>query len=144
MVSKSRYSDRSLCNRFHNRLSIRSTGAICLCVDGVQHFIHFTSTNCVKPLTNNPTIFSLICGSGGAFYVWVHRKYVMFMRSNKKMNTFLQKKYNFFGLFFHSYSYNRIDSYFGYYLQSIFVSWNFSIDCGFAFISSGNWTIHRR
>lgn len=36
--------------------------------------------------------FSIVCGSLGAFYVWVHRQYVMFMRSNKKMNIFLQKK----------------------------------------------------
>lgn len=31
-------------------------------------------------------------GLGGALYVWVHRQYVLFMRSNKKMNKFLQKK----------------------------------------------------
>lgn len=31
-------------------------------------------------------------GLGGAAYVWVHRQYVLFMRSNKKMNKFLQKK----------------------------------------------------
>lgn len=37
--------------------------------------------------------FRFICGCMGAFYVWVHRQYVMFMRSNKKMNLFLQKKY---------------------------------------------------
>lgn len=38
--------------------------------------------------------FSVVAGTTGAFYVWVHRKYVMFMRSNKKMNMFLQKKYD--------------------------------------------------
>ncbi|KAK6641646.1 hypothetical protein RUM44_013361 [Polyplax serrata] len=32
-----------------------------------------------------------VCGLGGAFYVWVHRQYVLFMRKNKKMNQFLQK-----------------------------------------------------
>ncbi|KAL0275800.1 UNVERIFIED_CONTAM: hypothetical protein PYX00_003544 [Menopon gallinae] len=31
------------------------------------------------------------CGLGGAFYVWVHRQYVLFMRKNKKINQFLQK-----------------------------------------------------
>ncbi|EEB12858.1 Chloride channel protein ClC-Ka, putative [Pediculus humanus corporis] len=39
-------------------------------------------------------VFSCIgafCGLGGAFYVWVHRQYVLFMRKNKKMNKFLQK-----------------------------------------------------
>ncbi|KAI8129670.1 Chloride channel protein 2 [Lucilia cuprina] len=35
--------------------------------------------------------FSVVCGLGGAAYVWVHRRYVLFMRSNKKMNKFLQK-----------------------------------------------------
>lgn len=38
-------------------------------------------------------MFRMICGLGGATYVWVHRHYVLFMRSNKKMNKFLQKKY---------------------------------------------------
>lgn len=39
------------------------------------------------------TFFSrLVCGFGGAAYVWVHRRYVLFMRSNKRMNKFLQKK----------------------------------------------------
>jgi chloride channel 2 len=40
-------------------------------------------------------IFALIgaiCGLGGSLYVWVHRKYVLFMRSNKNLNKFLQKK----------------------------------------------------
>ncbi|XP_020278434.1 chloride channel protein 2 isoform X3 [Pseudomyrmex gracilis] len=39
-------------------------------------------------------VFALIgVGSGllGAFYVWLHRQYVIFMRKNKSMNTFLQK-----------------------------------------------------
>ncbi|KAL9890911.1 chloride channel protein 2 isoform 5-T9 [Glossina fuscipes fuscipes] len=36
-------------------------------------------------------LMGLICGIGGAAYVWVHRRYVLFMRSNKKMNKFLQK-----------------------------------------------------
>ncbi|XP_046388318.1 chloride channel protein 2 isoform X3 [Ischnura elegans] len=39
-------------------------------------------------------VFSLIgavCGLGGAFYVWVHRQYVLFMRRSKRMNSFLQK-----------------------------------------------------
>ncbi|XP_043281094.1 chloride channel protein 2 isoform X2 [Venturia canescens] len=38
--------------------------------------------------------FALIgVGSGllGAFYVWLHRQYVIFMRKNKSMNSFLQK-----------------------------------------------------
>jgi len=40
-------------------------------------------------------VFALIgVGSGllGAFYVWLHRQYVIFMRKNKSMNSFLQKK----------------------------------------------------
>ncbi|KAL1501247.1 hypothetical protein ABEB36_006608 [Hypothenemus hampei] len=39
-------------------------------------------------------VFALIgafCGLGGAFYVWVHRQYVMFMRQSKIINSFLQK-----------------------------------------------------
>lgn len=34
---------------------------------------------------------SVVCGLGGALYVWVHRQYVFFMRSNKVLNKFLQK-----------------------------------------------------
>nr|CAI5838828.1 unnamed protein product [Callosobruchus analis] len=40
-------------------------------------------------------VFALIgafCGLGGAFYVWVHRQYVIFMRNSKTLNNFLQKK----------------------------------------------------
>ncbi|XP_058806670.1 chloride channel protein 2 isoform X2 [Phymastichus coffea] len=39
-------------------------------------------------------VFALIgvgSGFGGAFYVWLHRQYVLFMRKNKSMNSFLQK-----------------------------------------------------
>ncbi|XP_008194671.1 chloride channel protein 2 isoform X2 [Tribolium castaneum] len=39
-------------------------------------------------------VFALIgafCGLGGAFYVWMHRQYVMFMRNSKTINSFLQK-----------------------------------------------------
>ncbi|XP_055299959.1 chloride channel protein 2 isoform X4 [Sitodiplosis mosellana] len=36
-------------------------------------------------------LMGFVCGCLAAFYVWVHRQYVMFMRSNKKMNLFLQK-----------------------------------------------------
>ncbi|XP_066251940.1 chloride channel protein 2 isoform X2 [Euwallacea similis] len=39
-------------------------------------------------------VFALIgafCGLGGAFYVWMHRQYVMFMRRSKTINAFLQK-----------------------------------------------------
>ncbi|XP_024946620.1 chloride channel protein 2 isoform X2 [Cephus cinctus] len=39
-------------------------------------------------------IFALIgvgSGLGGAFYVWLHRQYVIFMRKNKSMNSFLRK-----------------------------------------------------
>ncbi|XP_058986537.1 chloride channel protein 2-like isoform X2 [Musca domestica] len=36
-------------------------------------------------------LMGVVCGLGGAAYVWVHRRYVLFMRSNKKMNKFLQK-----------------------------------------------------
>ncbi|BES91555.1 Chloride channel protein [Nesidiocoris tenuis] len=36
-------------------------------------------------------LMGVICGLGGALYVWSHRQYVLFMRRNKKMNAFLQK-----------------------------------------------------
>ncbi|XP_070152551.1 chloride channel protein 2 isoform X1 [Polyergus mexicanus] len=39
-------------------------------------------------------VFALIGGGSGllgAFYVWLHRQYVIFMRKNKSMNSFLQK-----------------------------------------------------
>nr|XP_023018406.1 chloride channel protein 2 [Leptinotarsa decemlineata] len=39
-------------------------------------------------------VFALIgafCGLGGAFYVWVHRQYVIFMRNSKTLNNFLKK-----------------------------------------------------
>ncbi|KAF5285463.1 hypothetical protein FQA39_LY16637 [Lamprigera yunnana] len=36
-------------------------------------------------------LIGVISGLGGAFYVWVHRRYVMFMRKNKTINSFLQK-----------------------------------------------------
>uniref|UniRef100_A0A1B6CT29 Chloride channel protein n=1 Tax=Clastoptera arizonana TaxID=38151 RepID=A0A1B6CT29_9HEMI len=37
------------------------------------------------------SLMGVVCGLGGAGYVWSHRQYVLFMRRNKKMNTFLQK-----------------------------------------------------
>ncbi|XP_073991746.1 chloride channel protein 2 isoform X2 [Rhodnius prolixus] len=37
------------------------------------------------------SLMGLVCGLGGALYVWSHRQYVLFMRRNKKMNAFLQK-----------------------------------------------------
>lgn len=46
----------------------------------------------------------------GAFYVWVHRQYVIFMRSNKKMNMFLQKKYE-------THPFN---------LRTVFINWVFT------------------
>jgi len=33
----------------------------------------------------------IVCGFGGSFWVLAHRRYVLFMRSNKRMNKFLQK-----------------------------------------------------
>ncbi|CAH0549331.1 unnamed protein product [Brassicogethes aeneus] len=36
-------------------------------------------------------LMGAICGLGGAFYVWTHRQYVMFMRRSKMINSFLQK-----------------------------------------------------
>ena len=39
-------------------------------------------------------VFALIgvfCGIGGAMYVFIHRKYVLWMRSNKQLSKFLQK-----------------------------------------------------
>ncbi|XP_071542277.1 chloride channel protein 2-like isoform X11 [Panulirus ornatus] len=47
-------------------------------------------------------VFALIgvmCGFLGAFFVWVHRQYVIFMRRNKKMKTFLQKSRLLYPLF---------------------------------------------
>lgn len=38
------------------------------------------------------SIIGVMCGLGGAGYVWMHRQYVTFMRRNKRMNAFLQKK----------------------------------------------------
>ncbi|CAH1398800.1 unnamed protein product [Nezara viridula] len=37
------------------------------------------------------SLMGVVCGIGGAAYVWSHRQYVLFMRKNKKMNAFLQK-----------------------------------------------------
>ncbi|XP_019766812.2 chloride channel protein 2 isoform X1 [Dendroctonus ponderosae] len=36
-------------------------------------------------------LIGAISGLGGAFYVWVHRQYVLFMRKSKTINSFLQK-----------------------------------------------------
>ncbi|XP_031330673.1 chloride channel protein 2 isoform X3 [Photinus pyralis] len=36
-------------------------------------------------------LIGVVSGIGGAFYVWVHRRYVMFMRKSKIINNFLQK-----------------------------------------------------
>ncbi|KAK3864665.1 hypothetical protein Pcinc_029668 [Petrolisthes cinctipes] len=36
-------------------------------------------------------LIGVLCGFLGAFFVWVHRQYVIFMRRNKKMKAFLQK-----------------------------------------------------
>lgn len=41
--------------------------------------------------TTIENMFRVISGFGGALYVWVHRRYVFFMRSNKVLNKFLQK-----------------------------------------------------
>ena len=37
------------------------------------------------------TLIGVVCGFGGALYVWTHRKYVLWMRGNKKLTAFLQK-----------------------------------------------------
>jgi chloride channel 2 len=37
-------------------------------------------------------LIGVVSGLGGSLYVLMHRKYVLFMRSNKKMNQFLQQK----------------------------------------------------
>nr|XP_023018404.1 chloride channel protein 2-like [Leptinotarsa decemlineata] len=39
-------------------------------------------------------LMGAVCGLGGAFYVWVHRKYVMYMRNNKLINSFFKKNSN--------------------------------------------------
>ena len=36
-------------------------------------------------------LVGVVCGFGGALYVWTHRKYVLWMRGNKKLTAFLQK-----------------------------------------------------
>jgi len=38
-------------------------------------------------------LLSAFGGLAGAFFVWCHRKYVLFMRKNKKISSFLQKKW---------------------------------------------------
>ncbi|CAG9814810.1 unnamed protein product [Phaedon cochleariae] len=35
-------------------------------------------------------LMGVICGLGGALYVWMHRKYVMFMRNSQIVNSFLK------------------------------------------------------
>jgi len=37
------------------------------------------------------TIIGVCCGLGGALYVYMHRRYVLWMRGNKKMTRFLQR-----------------------------------------------------
>jgi len=36
-------------------------------------------------------LIGVICGVGGALFVFIHRKYVLWMRSNKQLNKFLQQ-----------------------------------------------------
>ena len=36
-------------------------------------------------------MMGVCCGLGGALYVYLHRRYVLWMRSNKKLTKFLQK-----------------------------------------------------
>ena len=33
----------------------------------------------------------IFCGLGGALYVYLHRRYVLWMRANKRLTKFLQK-----------------------------------------------------
>jgi chloride channel 2 len=35
--------------------------------------------------------FRVFCGFGGAFWVWLHRRYVKFMRKSKRMKRFLER-----------------------------------------------------
>uniref|UniRef100_V5GJ05 Chloride channel protein 2 n=1 Tax=Anoplophora glabripennis TaxID=217634 RepID=V5GJ05_ANOGL len=47
-------------------------------------------------------VFALLgafSGVGGAFFVWVHRHYVIFMRNSKTLNNFLKKKLDFPAVF---------------------------------------------
>ena len=37
------------------------------------------------------SLIGLVCGVGGALYVYVHRRYVLWMRSNKQLKKFLEK-----------------------------------------------------
>ncbi|XP_057658260.1 chloride channel protein 2-like [Diorhabda carinulata] len=36
-------------------------------------------------------LMGVLCGLGGAFYVWMHRQYVLFMRNSKIINNFLKR-----------------------------------------------------
>jgi len=36
----------------------------------------------------------LVAGIIGALYVWVHRRYVLWFRANKRLKSFLEKKYD--------------------------------------------------
>ena len=36
-------------------------------------------------------LIGLVCGVGGSLYVYVHRRYVLWMRSNKQLKKFLEK-----------------------------------------------------
>lgn len=42
-------------------------------------------------LKSNFIYFSVICGIGGAFYVWAHRQYVYFTRNNKIIKNMVKK-----------------------------------------------------
>jgi hypothetical protein len=56
------------------------------------------STNFAKNFPFDPQellVFSLMgvfCGFTGALWVWLHRRYVKFMRKSKRMKKFLEKK----------------------------------------------------
>ena len=51
-------------------------------------------------------LMGVVCGLGGALYVFTHRTYVLWMRGNKRLSGFLQKNrsvrnYHIFSIIFH-------------------------------------------
>jgi chloride channel 2 len=64
--------------------------------DDFFHFFTFrTDFKVIYPYDPRELIafagIGVVCGLGGALYVYVHRRYVLWMRGNKKLTKFLQK-----------------------------------------------------
>ena len=60
-----------------------------------SNFVFRTDFKVVYPYDPRELIafagIGVVCGMGGALYVYVHRRYVLWMRGNKKLTKFLQK-----------------------------------------------------